>query len=112
MYFTSIASNNLINFNLNFIKYFLLKFILLIFFFIIIVIFLNNIFIYEINFLEIFNIIDKNFNLIELTAKNLYIDFSIDLNIFIIIYLFITIIRCVLLCIKVILPFRQLNHYD
>lgn len=111
IYFTSIASNNLINFNLNFIKYFFFKFILLIiFFFIVILLRLKNI--YEINFLEIFRIINKNFNLIDLTAKNLYMDFSIDLNIFIIIYLFITIIRCVLLCIKIILPFRQLNCYD
>nr|WLE70277.1 NADH dehydrogenase subunit 6 [Aphidius gifuensis] len=108
MYFTSIASNNLMNFNLNFIKYFFLKFILLmIFFFMVMLLSLKNI--YEINFLEIFSIMNKNFNLMDLTAKNLYMDFSMDLNMFMIIYLFMTMISCVLLCMKIMLPFRQLN---
>lgn len=109
IYFTSIASNSLINFNINFIKYFFLKSILFTIFFLIIL-FFNSKFIYYTNFLEILNMFYKNFYLIDFIAKNLYIDFSIDLNIFILTYLFITIIRCVLLCTKFILPFRQLNY--
>ena len=75
------------------------------------IIFFNfKIYVYE--YLEISRIINYLFNLIDLRAKNLYIDYSIDLNIYIILYLFLTIIRCVLLCLKFIIPFRQLNNYD
>nr|YP_010584118.1 NADH dehydrogenase subunit 6 [Aphidius colemani]UZT28763.1 NADH dehydrogenase subunit 6 [Aphidius colemani] len=109
MYFTSIASNNLINFNINFMKYFFLKLILFMIFFLIMV-FFNSKFIYYSNFLEILNIFDKNFYLVDLMAKNLYMDFSMDLNMFMLTYLFMTMVSCVLLCTKVMLPFRQLNY--
>nr|ACY09474.1 NADH dehydrogenase subunit 6 [Aphidius gifuensis] len=108
MYFTSIASDNLMNFNLNFIKYFFLKFILLMIFFFYNYIIKIKKYLWD-YFLEIFSIMNKNFNLMDLTAKNLYMDFSMDLNMFMIIYLFMTMISCVLLCMKIMLPFRQLN---
>lgn len=90
-------------------KYLVLKLILITFFF-----YLNNFInikkIYLYDYLEISFFKDCLFTLSDLRAKNLYMDFSIDLNIFIILYLFLTIVRCVLICIKIIIPFRQINY--
>lgn len=111
IYFTRIANNNIFIFN--YIYYFNLR---LKFLFLILIIF----FIFNFNeknylnnfYKEIYIIINNFINLNNLEINYLYIDFFITLNFIIIIYLFITIIRCILICLKIIIPFRQINYYE
>lgn len=111
IYFTRIASNELINFNKSYLLYFFIKIILFLFLFLIYLLSSNKI-LFVNNFLDIYSVDYLIMNLKDFGVKNLYIDFSIDLNIYIILYLFFTIISCVLVCTKLNIPFRQLNYYE
>lgn len=111
LYFTRIANNELINFNLNFLKYFVKKIILIIFLIILIkIFFLKNIF--NLIFTEIFNLNLLLIKINDLNIKYIYIDFYLDLNLYIILYLFLTIIGSILICKKELIPFRQINYYE
>lgn len=111
IYFTSIASNELINFNKSYLLYFILK-ILLVFLVFLIYFFYSEKILFINNFIDIYSLNYFLVTIKDFGIKRLYMDFSIDLNIYIILYLFFTMVRCVLICIKLIIPFRQLNYYE
>nr|YP_010600866.1 NADH dehydrogenase subunit 6 [Binodoxys communis]WAL07397.1 NADH dehydrogenase subunit 6 [Binodoxys communis] len=111
MYFTSIASNELMNFNKSYLLYFFIKILLFMGLFLIFS-FYSDKMLFMNNFLDIYSMNYYMLNLKDFGIKNLYMDFSMDLNMYMILYLFFTMISCVLVCMKLSVPFRQLNYYE
>nr|YP_003734790.1 NADH dehydrogenase subunit 6 [Spathius agrili]ACJ06264.1 NADH dehydrogenase subunit 6 [Spathius agrili] len=109
MYFTSLSNNQLFYFDKNYYKYlyvkiFILMMLMLMFFkkfdYMELLYWFNYSEIFE--FLNIFEFFKKDY------YKNLMINYSMDLNMFMIMYLFFTMICCVLICLKFSIPLRQI----
>lgn len=106
LYFTRLVNNQLFYLNKNYYYYINLKFI---FFLLNLVVLLFNLIknLYINNFFDLVKVNFILFNEVNL-IKNLIIDFTMDINIYIIIYLFFTIVCSVLVCKKNNVPLRQM----
>nr|YP_010400423.1 NADH dehydrogenase subunit 6 [Cotesia flavipes]UQS76152.1 NADH dehydrogenase subunit 6 [Cotesia flavipes] len=110
MYFTSISSNELIEFNKKFLKYFFLKLFFLMFLFMFLMILMYKNFL--INFFNNFDMMNFNKifldNLNYFILKNLYMYMNLDLTIFFLMYLFLMMMFSTIICMKFKIPMRQL----
>nr|AHA52449.1 NADH dehydrogenase subunit 6 [Histeromerus sp. QL-2013] len=105
MYFTSLAMNQLFYFNLSYNLYMFIKIIIMIMILVLYLSYFDLMNYLLMNYLDIFNYM--NMNMIYIEFKNLMMDYSMDLNLFMIIYLFFTMICSVMICLKFMLPMRQ-----
>nr|UHJ18875.1 NADH dehydrogenase subunit 6 [Psyttalia incisi] len=108
MYFTSLINNQLFYFKKKKIMYMILKFL--------------NLFVMYMMFMFMKSLIYMDFELINLNNylkfteldmfKNMFMDYTFDLMIYMMLYLFLVMICSVMICTKVMIPLRQINKLN
>nr|AHX97843.1 NADH dehydrogenase subunit 6 [Afrocampsis griseosetosus] len=108
LYLTSIANNEMFKVSLKIYLIYLIMLMVMLMIYMILIKFsgiFNFMIIY--NSSEFYSMVLNNEILLE--YKNLYMKFSMGVNIYLIFYLFFTMVSCVLICLKESLPLRQMN---
>nr|WNV65532.1 NADH dehydrogenase subunit 6 [Cyanopterus ninghais] len=110
MYFTSLMNNELFYFKLKYNIFHMMKLMIYSFFFIYMILSNNYLnYILNMNYFEM-----KNFNyFFEFNSNNMYknlmMDFSLSMNLYMIIYLFLMMVSVVIICNKTKIPLRQMS---